>query len=254
MAILQEWHSGALPTINKQNGLGEATAETSSPGFPKSWIELVQSGTNNLQAIIGWGFDSPNVSARFYYRAPEHYQDGGFSLASFQSLPGPTLMNDRIYSSGAGIPGQLRLSTQPNTTLYASNNKLIKPGAWHRIEFQYRRDAPGVVYTRARLFRIGSDIPVFDTNFIQSPNPTTSCAFFRIGIVQKTEGGQTPPIGLAHVTITDDLSTIGRHADDTLIPGYSRVSVWKNGVLVPATALYVWRDGQLVPIPELTAV
>lgn len=230
--------------------------------FPQTWMEFDQSGTNNLAAVFNWGVDTDEATVRFYFGAPEQYADGLTAIGAWQTMPGPTTFVNRVTVAGqtwlspdewAGRPGMF-LMTDGSGELASTNLWTIREDNWHRIEFQYRRTGTAPIETRARLWRTGSDLTIWDSGWEASSSGNATCAALRLGAVSDQSTTGLDVFGIAHVEIRDEITTIGRHSSDALIPARHRYRAWIDGELVPAVSVGVWNGTTVVPITDATAV
>lgn len=168
-----EWSSGALPPV-----LGDTiTVVPGGLGPDNEAIQIVDA--SGAATMLNWDLGSdvePRLSMRAYVKTPAAWSATAFNLLSIWETP--SVMRAALVLSGSGQPGQIRLGTTSGVTLATAPNNTIEVDTWYRVELQYR-SASGEA--RVGVFGLGSNTPMWTSDWISHVNFESTVRLFRIG-------------------------------------------------------------------------
>ena len=209
-----------------------------TPGGYPSNAALVFEQAAGATAYTQWNLPQaePTLTVRLFFKTPAVWPSASYGLIACR----PTLAGNGPSAtiSGAGQPGQIRL-TSGATTMLSSPNNTLTVGTWYRVELQYKNSTSEA---RVGLFALGLNTPIWTSGWITHAAFATACAFVQIG--RNTSSPTVGPFRVSDIFISDQ---VGSWAGGGDTQGLSW-GVWNGTTVRPASVVQVWSNGTLKSI------
>lgn len=175
---------------------------------------------------------------RAYFCTPSSWASSAWGLINLR--PTPSTLVASLTISGAGQPGQIRLSGTGGANLAVAPNNTIALSSWYRLEMQY--DA---AQTRARVavFAFNSVEPMWESGWVANAGFSELIRLVQIGRV--TLSPVVAPFGVDEIIIDNTAKPdwIGRSANEA---GYE-FTYWDGSTQTPVTLTY-WNGSAETPL------
>lgn len=215
-----DWTAGELPSVTGENVT--VVAEGLGPENSAIRIEDALGAPTYVEWDLGTTGSTTDLSARAYFKTPASWSTTAFNLLTFWSSPSKT--NAALTISGAGQPGQIRLTRPGGVPVESAPNNTIAFDTWYRVELQYNGSEGAA---RVAVFGLQSNTPMWASPWSEHADFAESIRYIRLG--NPANSPVVPSFLVDDIHVRDEpgvLTWIGRAAHDTLVEGGSQGSYY----------------------------
>lgn len=220
-----------------------------------SYVVSQTSGVGYLQHLPSPAAET--VVTQVYFRVYDAWPSASFGLITLRFEPATVLC--ALTISGAGQPGQGRLTGPGGATIQQSANNTLSVDTWYRGELQYDKTTGKA---RAGIFAMGTDVPLWSSDWQAHASFTQSISHVQIGRVTNSPVVSGLELEEAYgVYGIQDPDWIGRYIDiDPLPPEPTYdLNIWdgtellavstqdQNGDFYSINDFFIWDGATLRP-------
>lgn len=218
-------------------------------------FQISQSGSNTgyLQYPVPTEFKGHAIRQRLYFNVGSSWPGAAYGLVTLR----PTLSSQTAVAtlSGAGQPGQVRLSGVGGATLASSPLNTIARNTWYRLEFVV---SPFHSSAKVSVFPMGSGAALWTSGWIENDNFTPDNNYIQIGRVTNSPAVTGLKLDNGWIVFEseedvplEELSVLGREYELDPLPTYT-IGVWDGSTLteladpIARHRVRVLKDGELI--------